>query len=303
MKYIIFFLVLFTHFEIYSQTNKTNMEFTKKEILDNKKTYKVKPYYTIKLQIQACDFELLLNDIPVFSYSVKGGMTNEIPLNCYILKSGEQNLKIKLTPISNQPQLSEQIDLSFDLGYNNIVGENSLGQYIQSVKFQLPQEIKDKKLPYFEIKIPFNANVPWNYSYILENAQDLSEQSDLLKQTVKNFYHILESKNSKKYFELMKESLKIQSDVEYMSKEETEKLLNDLNLSQIKKIYPLDNYEIKFYANNKLVRFVSKIKDEDGNQYLYKYTVPPLIEGKLDGEGTFNYLFYLPKGKEELEVF
>ncbi len=303
MKYIIFFLALFTHFEIYSQTNKTNMELTKKEILDNAKTYKIRPYYTIKLQIQACDFELLLNDIPVFNYSVKGGMTNEIPLNCYILKSGEQNLKIKLTPISNQLQLSQQIDLSFDVGYNNIVGEKSLDQYIQSAKFQLPQEIKDKKLPYFEIKIPFNADVPWNYNYILEDAQDLSKQSDLLNQTVNNFYHILETKDSKKYFELMKESLKLQSDVEFMSRKETEKLLNDLDLSQIKKLYPLENYEIKFYANNKLVRFVSKTKDKDGNQYLYKYTVPPLIEGKLDGEGSFNYLFYLPKDKRELEVF
>lgn len=303
MKYVISILALFIHFEVYSQTNKTNMELIKKEILDNKKTYTVKPYYNVKLQIQACDFELLLNDIPVFSYSVKSGMTNEIPLNCYILKSGEQNLKIKLTPISNQLNLSEQVDLSLDLGYNNIIGESSLGQYIQSVKFQLPQEIKDEKPPYFEIKIPFIAEVPWDYSSILDNAQDLSKQSNLLKQTVNKFYHILETKDSKKYFELMKGSLKIQSDVEYMSREETKKLLNDLNLSQIKKLHPMDDYEIKFYANNKLVRFVSKTKDEDGNQYLYKYTVPPLIEGKLDGEGSFNYLFYLPKDKEQLEVF
>ncbi|WP_239457907.1 hypothetical protein [Flavobacterium nitrogenifigens] len=279
------------------------MELIKKEILDNKKTYTAKPYYTVKLQIQACDFELLLNDIPVFSYSVKSGMTNEIPLNCYILKSGEQNLKIKLTPIINQLNLSEQVDLSLDLGYNNIIGESSLGQYIQSAKFQLPQEIKDEKLPYFEMEIPFIAEVPWDYSSILDNAQDLSKQSNLLKQTVNKFYHILETKDSKKYFELMKGSLKIQSDVEYMSREETKKLLNDLNLSQIKKLYPMDDYEIKFYTNNKLVRFVSKTKDEDGNQYLYKYTVPPLIEGKLDGEGSFNYLFYLPKDKEQLEVF
>lgn len=303
MKHIIYFLVLFIPLKIYSQTNKINMELIKKEILDNKKTYTVKPYYTVKLQMQACNFELLLNDLPVFSYSVRGGMTNEIPLNSYILKSGKQNLKIKLTPINNQLKLSEQVDLSLDIGYSNIIGENGLGTYIQSGKFHLPQEIKDEKLPFFEIEIPFTADVPWDYNYILEDAQDLSKQSDLLKQTVNNFYHILETKDSKKYFELMKGSLKIQSTVEYMSRKETEKLLDDLDLSQIKKIYPLDNYEIKFYANNKLVRFISKTKDEDGNQYLYRYTVPPLMEGKLDGEGSFNYLFYLPKDKRELEVF
>ncbi|OMQ09519.1 hypothetical protein [[Flexibacter] sp. ATCC 35103] len=304
MKHIIYFLILFIPLKIYSQTNKINMELIKKEILDNKNTYSVKPYYTVKLQIQACNFELLLNDIPVLSYSVKSGMTNEIPLNPYILKSGKQNLKIKLTPINDQLKLSEQIDLSLDLGYNNIIDENNgLGEYIQSGKFNLSQEIKDKKLPYFEIEIPFNAYVPWDYKNILEDAQDLSKQSDLLKQTVNNFYHILETKDSKKYFELMKGSLKVQSDVEYMSRKEIDKLLNDLDLSQIKKIYPLDNYEIKLYANGKLVRFVSKTKDEDGNQYLFRYTVPPLIEGKRDGEGSFNYLFYLPKDQKELEVF
>ena len=65
----------------------------------------------------------------------------------------------------------------------------------------------------------------------------------------------------------------------------------------------MDDYDFKFYAKLKLDWFVSKKKDENGNQYLFKYTVPPLMAGKQDGEGAFNYLFYLPKGKKQLEVF
>jgi len=302
MKHIIYFLLLFIPLKIYSQTNKINMELIKKEILDNKKTYTAKPYYSVKLQIQACNFELLLNDIPVFSYSVKGGMTNEIPLNSYILKSGKQNLKIKLTPINNQLRLSEQVDLSLDLGHSNIIGENILGEYIQSGNYTLPQEIKDKQLPYLEMEIPFNAEVPWNYSYILDNAEDLSTAENL-DPFVQKFYKLLEQKNSKEYSKILKNKIKRQSDVKYLSEKEIDVVVKELDLSRIKKLYPLEDYEIKIYANGKLVRFVSKNSDENGNRYLFKFAVPPLIPGGNDGESALNYLFYLPNGKTELEIF
>jgi hypothetical protein len=302
MKHIIYFLLVFIPLNIYSQTNKINMELIKKEILDNKKTYTVKPYYSVKLQIQACNFELLLNDIPVFSYNVKGGMTNEIPLNSYILKSGKQYLKIKLTPINNQLRLSEQVDLSLDLGHSNIIGENILGEYIQSGEYALTQEIKDKQLPYLEMEIPFNAEVPWDYSYILDNAEDLSTTKNL-DPLVQKFYKLLEQKNSTEYSVLLKNKIKRQSDVKYLSKKEIDGVIKELDLSRIKKLYPLDDYEIRIYANGKLVRFVSKNSDENGNKYLFKFTVQPLMPGGNDGESALNYLFYLPKGKTELEIF
>ncbi|HEX8017735.1 MAG TPA: hypothetical protein VF465_21085 [Flavobacterium sp.] len=278
------------------------MELTKKEILNNKKTYAEKPYYTVKLQVQACNFELLLNDIPVFSYSVKGGMTNEIPLNSYILKSGRQYLKIKLTPINNQLKLSEQVDLSLDLGHSSIIGENIFGGYIQSGNYKLPQEIKDKQLPYLEMEIPFNAEVPWDYSYILDNAEDLSRVGNL-DPFVKKFHKLLEQKNSKEYSEILKNKIKRQSDVKYLSEKEIDVVVKELDLSRIKKLYPLEDYEVKIYANGKLIRFVSKKPDENGNRYLFKFAVPPLMPGGNDGESALNYLFYLPKGKEELEIF
>ena len=92
----------------------------------DKKKYSLKPYYVAKVQVQACNLELLLNDIPIFNYSVTGGMSNEIPLNSYILESGNQILKIRLTPISNHQKLTKQVDFSIDLGYSNVVNENTL---------------------------------------------------------------------------------------------------------------------------------------------------------------------------------
>lgn len=262
-----------------------------------------KPYYVAKLQVQACYYEVFLNEIPVFAYGVKGGISNEIPLNTCILASGKQILKIRLTPMFNNLQLSNQIDLSIDFGYNEIVGEKNLGNYISLGKFHLPTQIKEKTLPFYEIELPFEAKVSWDYKNILINAQDLSGAKKLLDETVHNFYEILQKRDSQKYSTIIEQCLKIQTIVEYLSKKESEELYQNASLSNIKKILPLEDYEMKFYVQGKLVRFQSTKRDENGNQYLFKYTVPPLMEGKQDGEGAFNYLFYLPKGKTELEIF
>lgn len=134
-------------------------------------------------------------------------------------------------------------------------------------------------------------------------GQDRSNLKPKLEETVRRFYNILKTKDSKSYYEMMETSLEIQSVTEFMSQKEKEELYNDVSLTHIKKILPMDDYEIQLYADGKLVRFKSKNKDEFGNQFLFKYTVAPLIDGKQDGEGAFNYLFYLPKNKTQLEVF
>ncbi|MCD9856804.1 hypothetical protein LUD75_18920 [Epilithonimonas sp. JDS] len=262
-----------------------------------------KPYYTAKIQIQACYYEVFLNDIPIFSYGAKGGISNEIPLNNSILSSGKQTLKIRLTPMFNQPQLNEQVDLVLNYGYNELIGENKLSDYVQLGSFKLPNEIKDKRLPFYEVELPFEAIVPWDYQSILDNAQDLTPLENKMDATVRRFYDIITKKDSKSYFEMMEQSLIIQSETEYMSKEEKDRLYRDVGLSNIRKVLPLDDYNFKLYAKGKLVRFYSNNKDENGNRYLFKYTVAPLIEGKQEGEGAFNYLFYLPKGKTQMEVF
>lgn len=88
-----------------------------------------------------------------------------------------------------------------------------------------------------------------------------------------------------------------------IKQKEIDGLVKELDLSRIKKIHPLDDFEVKSYANGKLVRFVSKNSDENGNKYLFKFSVPPLMPDGNDGESALNYLFYLPNGKTELEIF
>lgn len=299
MKKITFFVIIF----ILGLTN-YNCHNDKKQFQTNKKEMnKKKNYYVAKIQVQACFFEVFLDDIPVYSFGVRSGMSSEIPLNNYILKSGKHLLKIKLTPMFNNSKLNSDIDLSIDLGVGELSNNKNISEYNSLGKFQLSKEIKEKSLPFYEIILPFDAQVIWDYQSIIDNAQELTKSKKLLDDTVHKFYNILQKKDSKKYYEIMNKSIEIQSVTEYMSETEKKELIMDVGLSNLKKVLPLDEYEVKFYADGKLVRFISKKHDENGNQYLFKYTVPPLMEGKHDGEGAFNYLFYLPKDKTELEVF
>jgi hypothetical protein len=309
MKQIIIILLFSFIIKGYSQNKETkliNSKNMKQELIYSQKHYNEKPYYKVKVHLQACFYELFLNDIPVFSYGAKGGITNETPLNFYILKTGKQKLRIRLTPMFNNIQLSEQVDLTVELGFNNIIGEKNLDTYISCGNFHLPEEIKTKKLPFFEIEIPFEAKVPWDYSNLLENAQDLENNPNakqLATNAVNKFYEILKEKDNSKYNLLMKEKIKKQVDVKYLSEKEIDRLINSSNLSEIKSLYPLPEYDIIFAGNGKLIQIKSKEKDEDGNSHVFKYTVKPLMEGGHDGLSSENHLFYLPKGKSELEIF
>jgi hypothetical protein len=279
----------------------------KEELIYNQKKYSEKPYYTAKIHVQACYYEVLLNDIPVFSFGTKGGASNEIPLNYKLLKSGKQKLKIRLSPMFNNLQLSEEVDLKVELGFANIIGENRLGDFVSCGTFELPKEVKEKKLPFFEIEIPFEANVPWDYGNMLENAQNLKNNLNT-KQLVDNFahkfYNILKEKENSKYNFFMKNKIAKQINTNYSTEKEIGYIIEALNLTtKIKFLHPLPEYNIVYYGNGKLIQIKSKEKDEDGNRSVFKYTTPPLMEGGHDGIGTMNHLLYLPEGKTELEIF
>ncbi|WP_445712172.1 hypothetical protein [Flavobacterium sp.] len=292
--------------------NISKEEITKKskkmeeEILNNQKKYSEKPYYTAKIQAQACYYEIFINEIPIFSFGAAGGISNEIPLNYEILKSGKQILKVRLVPMFNKLQLDKQIDFSINVGFNNIIGEKTLGEYMQTLRFDLPQKIKDAELPFFEIELPFEAKVPWDYSSDFNNAQNLKNNPNvnlLIDNIVKKLHFALLNKDQNTFNSLFINTIKKQCDVMYSSSKEVKEIIDYMQLSKVKSVLPIPEYQIVFYANGKLARVVSKDKDEYGNQYVVKYKVNPLMVGGEEGESSENQIFYLPKGKTELEFF
>lgn len=276
------------------------------EILSFQNKYDEKPYYILKIQAQACFLDIFINNIPVFSIAAQGGISNEIPINYEILKSGKQNLKIRLTPLFNKTKLSKEIELDVDAGFYMVQGERNLGEYTQCETFILPHDVKDLELPFFEIEVPFEAKVPWDYSKLLVEAQNIQKNPNarkLIDKAVLKLYDALKNKDQKTFNNLYLNLLKRQSDVMYSSDKEIKEYIEYLNLSKVKKVLPLPEYEVLFFAEGKLARVISKEIDEDGNRYVIKYIVPPLMDGGMEGESAENQLFYLPKNKTELEFF
>ncbi len=58
-----------------------------------------KNYYGVTFSSNGCNFEILVNDVPVYRFFKEGGVTSFYPINPWILSSGEQRLKVRLYPV------------------------------------------------------------------------------------------------------------------------------------------------------------------------------------------------------------
>ena len=72
--------------------------------LDNKVK---EPYYTVDLIAVNCFINICVNDVPVFSMNIDGQVSTSIPINNAILKSGSQQVKYHILPLSGEPSLQE----------------------------------------------------------------------------------------------------------------------------------------------------------------------------------------------------
>lgn len=64
------------------------------------------PYYTISFSVAACNFEILVNDIPVVTLETKGQISTNIPINYAIYKSGKQFITAIIKPLTGTANLN-----------------------------------------------------------------------------------------------------------------------------------------------------------------------------------------------------
>lgn len=77
------------------------MEITKigEEIFQSVKRCPNEPIYYIGMYSERCTFQVLINDMPIWSFFDKGGMSGTmLPINSMVPKSGQQNVTIKVFP-------------------------------------------------------------------------------------------------------------------------------------------------------------------------------------------------------------
>ena len=134
-----------------------------------------------------CRVLVSCNDIPHWvTFFDNNGSSTPLFLNDYIPKSGKQVITIQIYPKEGQEFIADNADVDVKLKYAKDK-DDGVESYENLAHIELPEDIGSKKLPYFELKILFEANVPYDFSKDLLNAQDLSKVPNIEEKIFKKY--------------------------------------------------------------------------------------------------------------------
>lgn len=317
MNKIIILITLSLSIIACSQNKKNTMK--ENPLLSTIKKYNDEPIYQITVET-IYNYEILANDIPVMvkhnNFMTTFGTFN----NAFILKSGLQNLEIRLYPIipyvkeGDAAQPAKEF-LQNDLNFNLIVEQTAwdkngnLEEPKEVLSYNLPNEKEGKKIDFSKLKeyrekLNFNATVP----YVLkgwEESEDLSKMDQkVLQEKVIAFFNkfrnSFENKDSDFYINSIKNAEFNYYQSNYYKINNAQSKSNKWIdfIKEGKQLEPIDKYDLKIYGNGKMVslRGVDSWNKDEG-VLRYKYT-----KGGFNYVLTFDIFLHIPKGSEEFEI-
>lgn len=213
------------------------------------------PFYNIKFSSTSCNFEIRINDIPIFSYVDTGMISTQYPINHLMLTTGNQVISMTLWPQNGQQNLTEHSKLNISITVNDTSepSKNSMEVYV------LNTPSFDGQLPVFNTKGEFRAEIP----YVLKGWEESTplKLNNALTEAVFSFYNkvygILEVKNFDAYKAIYTTKLKEIDTALYSSAKETDSEWEDLTayLSDADmQVVPIPkNSKPMLYGNGKVV--------------------------------------------------
>lgn len=278
------------------------------KMYDKIQKFDTRPLYILQVNKNNCRVLILCNDIPHWlTFFENYGETQAIYLNNYIPKSGQQNITVQIYPKEGQEFIVENADVDVKLKYAKDK-DDGVNTYQILNHSELSEAIRSQKLNYYELKIPFMAQVPWDISKELEMAQDLTKMPNIEQKVIEKYQHIRELIIDGNGLAFLKEygysDLKSCS---YLYANKSELLVADREDNQEIKITKLNvknrivnsirDYEVIFAANGKLVQLRYKKDKRDLIGYSFEKE-----DGSIDGQEKPT-LLYMPQGSNELKVW
>ena len=269
--------------------------------------------YGISLSMRV-PYELYINDIKAdFDYV---GANSGVDMNPYILKNGKYKVKLRIFPAF---KAGEKLIASKDIKNSNI----SFGSYIRNKETDEILNYEDKPLPITAptIDVPYFEQ-EWEVEitdlpYELEGwskGQDLRkwDKKELEKKVVayyQKLWRILNNGEGERWTKLTQKRINETAIFYYESQEENQEAIKN-NQQNIEKyctnnMIPLEDYEMKLYAEGKLVCLERKTHTKEFNNKSpldIKGWSPLIRKGKKSGAGYYNILLYLPQGSDEFVI-
>ncbi|WP_314276142.1 hypothetical protein [Capnocytophaga sputigena] len=269
--------------------------------------------YGISLSMRV-PYELYINDIKADCDYV--GANSGVDMNPYILKNGKYKVKLRIFPAF---KAGEKLIASKDIKNSNI----SFGSYIRNKETDEILNYEDKPLPITAptIDVPYFEQ-EWEVEitdlpYELEGwskGQDLRkwDKKELEKKVVayyQKLWHILNNGEGGRWTKLTQKRINETAIFYYESQEENQEAIKN-NQQNIEKyctnnMIPLEDYEMKLYAEGKLVCLERKTHTKEFNNKSpldIKGWSPLIRKGKKSGAGYYNVLLYLPQGSNEFVI-
>ena len=269
--------------------------------------------YMIDLTLRT-PHELYINDILAVSRS--RGSNAAIDINPYVLKNGKYKVKLRIFPAF---KAGEKLIASKDIKNSNI----SFGSYIRNRETDEILNYEDKPLPITAptIDVPYFEQ-EWEVEltdlpYELEGwskGQDLRkwDKKELEKKVVafhQRTRKILNEGNSEAWLKLIQKRFDEVCIFDYLSEKQIEKDLEEIkeNVEEYSKgiMIPLEDYEMKLYAEGKLVCLERKTHTREFNNHSpldIKGWSPLISKGEKSGAADYPVKLYLPEGSNEFVI-
>ena len=283
------------------------------EIAKQVKHYPSEPQYVMHYFNGVCNFEIYINDFKVVkSFNNESFKTSE-RINPFLLSKNNQ-LKIILYPRDSVNKLNLQAGLDLKVNsYENTDRFSIEKQQSNLFIYQTPEDengfFKYAGKEYFEQTAAFTLpDVPYKIEG-WKDSQDLRNfDKKLLEQKVLQAYQMIrksfKERDLDKIAQFSYNKMKDQAIAQYFDEEEVqegwEKLISIAGTDNLE-FFPLENYELVFYGEGRLVGLKSKKKDKGfrgASALLCKFK----REGKWVG-AELDYLLHIPQGETEFKVY
>ena len=269
--------------------------------------------YMIALSMRV-PYELYINDIKADCDYV--GANSGVDMNPYILKNGKYKVKLRIFPAF---KAGEKLIASKDIKNSNI----SFGSYIRNRETDEILNYEDKPLPITAptIDVPYFEQ-EWEVEitelpYELEGwskGQDLRkwDKKELEKKVVEYYqklWRILNNGEGEKYVEVWKKADQELFSYYYTTQERYLKLVEN-TIEDVEEyckgtMIPLEDYEMKLYAEGKLVCLERKTHTREFNNHSpldIKGWSPLISKGEKSGAADYPVKLYLPEGSNEFVI-
>ena len=256
-----------------------------------------------------------VNDIKASELNMPLGTA--IDLNPYVLKNGKCKIKLQIFPLFRRGDTLVTVEniMRCNLFFGSYIRNKETNEILNyKADVALPIVAPKEDVPYFEQEWDVELT---ELPYELEGwskGQDLRKwDKDKLEKKVVAYYQklwrILNNGEGERWTKLTQKRINETAIFYYESQEENQEAIKN-NQQNIEKyctnnMIPLEDYEMKLYAEGKLVCLERKTHTKEFNNKSpldIKGWSPLIRKGKKSGAGYYNVLLYLPQGSNEFVI-